>query len=61
MPLSEERRAQVLEAGRGEEVVLRLGQQTLANDTDAQDGLALLRESYDALHAPLVSAERSTS
>ena len=26
---------------------------------DAEDGIALLRESYDALHAPLTSSERS--
>jgi hypothetical protein len=33
----------------------------LASRTDAEDGIALLRESYDALHAPLTSSERSQS
>jgi hypothetical protein len=33
----------------------------LASRADAEDGVALLRESYDALHAPLASSERSQS
>jgi hypothetical protein len=51
LPLPEDRRAQVLEAGRAKEWFPNWVSKALANDTDAQDGLALLRESYDALRA----------
>lgn len=33
----------------------------LASRADAEDAIALLRESYDALRAPLASAARSQS
>jgi hypothetical protein len=59
--LPADRRAQVLEARRAKEWFATRVTKTLANDTDAQDGLALLRESYYALRAPLASAARSTS
>jgi len=44
MSVPEERRAQVLEAGRAKEWFSDWVSKTLANDTDGQDGLALLRE-----------------
>jgi hypothetical protein len=37
----------VLEAGRAEEWFSGWVSKTLANDTDADNGIALLRESYD--------------
>jgi hypothetical protein len=49
----------VLKAGRAEEWFSNWVTKQLANDTDARDGLALLRESYDAMHAPLTTSERS--
>jgi hypothetical protein len=61
LPLPDDRRAKVLEAGRAKEWFDNWVSKTLANDTDAQDGLALLRASYDALRVPLVSAEKSKS
>ena len=61
LPLPANRRAQVLEAGRAKEWFSNWVSKTLANDTDAQDGLALLRESYDALRAPLTSSKRTRS
>ena len=61
LPLPADRRAQVLEAGRAKQWFSNWVSKTLANDTDAQDALALLCESYESLRAPLASAERSTS
>jgi hypothetical protein len=61
LPLPDDRRAQVLEAGRAKKWFSNWVSKTLANDTDAQDGLALVRESYDALHPPLTPSKRSRS
>jgi hypothetical protein len=61
LPLPANRRTQVLEAGRAKEWFPNWVSKTLANDADAQDGLELLRESYDALRAPLLSSESGTS
>ena len=61
LPLPADRRAQVLEAGRAKEWFSSWVTKQLANDTDARDGLALLRESYDALRAPLAPAAKSKS
>jgi hypothetical protein len=61
LPLPADRRAQALGAGRAKEWLSNWVSKTLANDADAQDGLALLRESYDALQARLTSAARSPS
>ena len=58
LPLPANRRAQVLEAGRAKEWFSNWVSKRLINDADAQDGLALLRESYDALRTPIESAER---
>jgi len=41
----------VLETGRANEWFSNWVSKPLANGTDAQDGIALLRESYDELHA----------
>jgi hypothetical protein len=60
LPLPADRRAQVLEAGRAKEWFSDWVSKRLANDADAQDGLALLRESYDVLPSPLASGERGT-
>jgi len=51
LPLPDDRRKEVLEAGRAKEWFSNWVSKPLANDTDAQDGIALLRESYDELHA----------
>jgi luciferase-like monooxygenase len=47
LPLPADPRAQVLEAGRAEEWFSGWVSKTLANDTDADNGIPLLRESYD--------------
>src|SRR6478672_3226180 len=54
LPLPADRRAQVLEAGRAKEWFSDWVSKTLASHADAEDGIALLRESYDELHARLV-------
>src|ERR1700716_2410867 len=51
LPLSDDRRAQVLAAARAKEWVEKWVTKRLANDGDAKDGIALLRESYDDLRA----------
>ena len=61
LPLPANRRAQVLEAGRAKEWFSNWVTRQLASRADAEDGIALLRESYDALRVPLASAARSTS
>ena len=50
LPLPSDRRAQVLEAGRAKEWFSNWVTKQLASRADAEDGVALLRESYDALH-----------
>jgi DNA recombination-dependent growth factor C len=49
----------VLEAGRAKEWFSGWVTKQLASRADADDGIALLRESYDALQAPLASAAKS--
>jgi Luciferase len=61
LPLPAERRAQVLEAGRAKEWFSGWVTKQLASLADADDGIALLRESYDALRAPSASAAKSQS
>jgi hypothetical protein len=51
----------VLEAGRAKEWFSGWVSKQLASPADADDGIALLRESYDALRAPRASAAKSQS
>lgn len=51
MPLPDDRRADVLEARRAKEWFSGWVSKPLANDADARDGIALLRQSYDELRA----------
>jgi hypothetical protein len=50
MPLPDNRRAEVLHAARAKKWFPGWVSKPLANDADAHDGIALLRESYDELH-----------
>jgi Family of unknown function (DUF5519) len=50
MPLPDDRRADVLNAGRAKEWFSGWVSKPLKDDADAQDGIALLRGSYDELH-----------
>src|SRR5689334_3339056 len=56
LPLPADRRAQVLEAGRAKKWLSGWVSKQLASSADADDGIALLRESYDALRAPASSS-----
>jgi hypothetical protein len=49
MPLTDDRRADILNAGRAKEWFPGWVSKPLANDADAQDGIALMRQSYDEL------------
>jgi hypothetical protein len=49
MPLPDDRRAEVLHAARAKKWFPGWVSKPIANDADAQDGIALLRESYDEL------------
>jgi hypothetical protein len=51
LPLSESRRAKVLAAARAKKWFENWVTKRLANDEDAKDGVALLRESYDEWRA----------
>jgi Family of unknown function (DUF5519) len=51
MPLSSDRREQVLAAKRAKEWFSNYVSKSLKTDADAQDAIALLRESYDELPA----------
>ena len=51
MPLSPDRREQVLAAKRAKEWFSNYVSKPLKTDADAQDAIALLRESYDELPA----------
>jgi len=51
----------VLEAGWAKEWFSGWVSKQLASPADANDGIALLRESYDALRAPRTSAAKSQS
>src|SRR5437773_12272145 len=51
LPLSDDRRAKVLAAARAKAWFENWVTQRLSNDGDAEDGIALLRESYDELRA----------
>jgi Family of unknown function (DUF5519) len=51
MPLPDDRRAEVLNAARAKEWFPGWVSKPLANHADAQDGIALLRQSYDELRA----------
>ena len=51
LPLSDDRRANVLAAARAKEWFENWVTKRLANDKDVEDGIALLRESYDELRA----------
>ena len=57
--LPTDRRAQVLEAGRAKAWFSGWVTKQLASRADADDGIALLRESYDTLRAPLASPAKS--
>ena len=59
LPLPADRRAQVLETGRAKEWFSGWVSKQLASHADADDAIALLRESYDALRAPLAAAAKS--
>jgi hypothetical protein len=59
LPLPADRRAQVLEAGRAKKWFSNWVSKHLASSADAEDGIALLRDSYDARRASLASAQRS--
>jgi hypothetical protein len=59
LPLPADRRAQVLEAGGAKEWFSGWVTKQIANRADADDGIALLRESYDALRAALASSAKS--
>ena len=61
LPLPADRRAQILEAGRAKEWFSGWATKQLASPADADDAIALLRESYDALRAPLAPAAKSKS
>ena len=61
LPLPTDRRAQVLEAGRAKEWFSGWVSKKLASPADADDAIALLRESYEALRAPRASAAQSKS
>jgi hypothetical protein len=50
MPLPNDRRAEVLNAGRAEKWFSGWVSKPLKDDADAQDGITLLRGSYDELH-----------
>jgi len=50
MPLADDRRAEVLNAGRAREWFSGWVSKPLNDDADAQDGIVLLRASYDELH-----------
>jgi hypothetical protein len=49
MPLSDDRRAEILDEGRAQEWFSGWVSKPLTNNADALDGIALLRESYDEL------------
>jgi len=51
LPLSDDRRAKVLAAARAKEWFEDWVTKRLANDADAEDAVALLRESYDEFRA----------
>jgi hypothetical protein len=51
LPLPDDRRAEVLDAGRAKEWFSNWVSKPLANDADVEDAIALLRERYDALRA----------
>lgn len=51
LPLPDERRKQVLAAGRGEKWFSNWVSKPLKSDADAQDAIALLPESYDEIRA----------
>jgi hypothetical protein len=51
LPLPDDRRKQVVAAGRAKEWFSNWVSKPLRSDADAQDGIALLRESYDELRA----------
>ncbi len=61
MPLPDDRRTEVLKAARAKEWLSDWVTKRLANRADADDAIALLRESYEALRAPHASATTSTS
>ena len=58
LPLPADRRAQVLKERRAKKWFSNWVSKHLASRADADDGIALLRESYDTLQAPLTSARR---
>jgi len=59
LPLPADQRAQVLEAGRAKEWFSGWVSKQLASRADADDAIALLRESYDALQTPHASVAKS--
>jgi hypothetical protein len=61
LPLPDDRRAQVLEAGQAKEWFSGWVSKQLSTRADADDAIALLRESYDALRVPHTSATQSGS
>ena len=59
LPLPDDRREQALAAGRAKEWFSNWVSKPLTSDADAQDGIALLRESYDQLRAAEHEPSRS--
>jgi Family of unknown function (DUF5519) len=55
LPLPDDRRADVLDAGRARKWFSNWVSKRLSSDPDATDGITLLRESYDALRTELFS------
>jgi Family of unknown function (DUF5519) len=58
LPLTHDRRAEVLGAGRAKEWFKNWVSKRLRSDADAEDALALLRESYDSVRTELISGAR---
>ena len=59
LPLPADRRAQVLEAGLAKKWFSNWVSKHLVSRADAEDAIALLRERYDTMRAPVASATRS--
>jgi luciferase-like monooxygenase len=53
LPLAADRRAQVLEAGRAKKWFSNWVTKDLTSHADAEDGITLLRDSYDTLRVPV--------
>jgi hypothetical protein len=58
LPLPDDRRHQVLDAARANDWYSNWVSKPLANEEDANDGISLLRESYDELRASDLKVSR---